>query len=160
MAVTTTAAEQRTGNWTKDAPQRQSHPVSFSSAFLQRRDVPDALIDPYSLLGVLSFTVYIFYILYHKYRMGKEGGPMKSGGGMGSPGGTGGPAALPAGGDSMLFNEDSEENIRYMLDIFTKFLNSAAKVGGQAEKNVTLLESMGYDYYDETTDSAELPTNE
>lgn len=123
--------------------------------FLQRRDVPDALIDPYSVLGVLSFGVYIFYILYHRYQMGMGGlkhggmGGGSGGGGGGNQQGSGNPA--PSGSNLLFNSAGSEQNLAYLLDVASKILINAAKVGGSTLNGTSpLLDTL--DYYDDPAD--------
>lgn len=126
-------------------------PAAFSSSttsgFLQRRDVPEALIDPYSVLGVLSFGVYIFYILYHRYQTGMGSLKHQMGQNLGNPGS---PEQQNPPTQS-LFNMGSEQNLAYLLEMASKILSNAAKVGGTSFNGTApLLETL--DYYDETTD--------
>lgn len=127
-----------------------SYYSSSGGGFLQRRDVPDALIDPYSVLGVLSFGVYIFYILYHRYQMGMGG--LKHGGMGGSGGGGGNQQAPTPSASNLLFNSaGSEQNLAYLLDVASKILINAAKMGGSTLNGTSpLLDTL--DYYDEPAD--------
>ncbi|CAL8077693.1 unnamed protein product [Orchesella dallaii] len=116
-----------------------------TTSLLQRRDVPDVLLDPYSVLGVLSFGVYIFYILYSRYQMGVGGNQPHNPGGNThhpSPGGGGGNQGNNPGVN--MFSAGSQQNIAYLLDLASKIISNAANEGGN---NTTLLDTLDYDVY-------------
>lgn len=84
------------------------------------------MLDPYSVLGVLSFGVYIFYILYTRYRMK---GHKPAGGGSPQAGGT-------------LFSADAQENIANIIKMATKIISNTPYL---TDSNSTF---DGDDYFD------------
>lgn len=85
------------------------------------REIPEAMLDPYSVLGVLSFGVYIFYILYTRYRMrGGHHNPT-------SPQNNNGGQQPQTGGT--LFSADAQENIANIIKMATNIISNAPYLG-------------------------------
>jgi len=100
------------------------------------RELPEAMLDPYSVLGVLSFGVYIFYILYTRYRMRNHHSPTGNNG-------------------AQLFTLDAQENFANILKMATKIISSASYL----ENSNSTVDSEA-DYLDtEAADSSDLRAN-
>jgi len=80
-------------------------------ARMSRRDLPDGMLDPFSVLGFLSFATFLFSILYHRYK--------DKNGNKSTP-------SLPGVGSAQLSNGHNPQNMEYLVKMAAKILNTVS----------------------------------
>lgn len=123
----------------ESSPTPTNHSMTVSQNKIRiKRQSADALIDPYSILGLLSFGTFILSVLYNRYKM-KNPSPSKNSASSGMPGGTTKLGSL------------SQETIEQIMKAANKFIKDTQS---KPNKNST---SSSDDYYDTDFDKRTHP---